>query len=660
MLTQKQFNLLYVLKKFKNKKFNQRELAAHSGMSLGSVNAELKDMIEQGLITIDGSYKPTKKGLAKLKPYKVDNAIILAAGFSSRFAPISYELPKGKLEVKGEILIERQIKQLINAGIKEIYLVLGYLKEEFFYLEDMFKEVTLLFNEDYAQYNNISSILVARKHLKNTYICSSDNYFIDNPFESHVYQAYYSCVYHKGPTDEYMVHTVARDRIGSVDYGGRDGYIMLGEAYWTPEFSEPFLSLVDEDWKHEETRHMLWEDVYINHIDELDLYMKDASEYSVWEFDSIDDVKALDPNFVLNSDSEVFRNICKALDCKPGDINGFLPINKGLTNRSFSFYVHGRRYVYRHPGYGTDTYINRRREKAANEAASKLGIDQSYFMMSKKKGWKIAHFEDNFRELDYRNFDDLDLLFEKVFAYQKHKPKKLSQMKYMEEGKNLLRILRQQGRMDESGFLKLEKKAHKLYKEMLKDGYKDVFCHHDLYAPNLMISLDTGELSIIDWEYAGMDDPASDFATLMTNGEYTLAEAQAVLDRYYNINPKDKPRDFAHYIGAIGINSYFWFIWAIYKEMLGNPLGTLQYYYYSSAKKFISLALALYKHAKDEGEVVKNIVDEHIAKEQGEASAGDELEKSEDKPLDEEELVRVESMQNENDQFDAEQDASQN
>ena len=65
---------------------------------------------------------------------KVDNAVIMAAGTSSRFAPLSYETHKGLIEVNGEVLIERQIRQLQDAGVPEIYLVTGYKAEQFQYL----------------------------------------------------------------------------------------------------------------------------------------------------------------------------------------------------------------------------------------------------------------------------------------------------------------------------------------------------------------------------------------------------------------------------------------------------------------------------------------------------------------------------------------------
>ena len=123
-----------------------------------------------------------RKRVSKLlEPYRVQNAVIMAAGLSSRFAPISYEKPKGLLTVRGEVLIERQIRQLREAGINEIYLVLGYKKEGFFYLEDEFG-VHIRINDEYLRRNNNSTIRCVEDILSNTYICSSDDEFTSSPF----------------------------------------------------------------------------------------------------------------------------------------------------------------------------------------------------------------------------------------------------------------------------------------------------------------------------------------------------------------------------------------------------------------------------------------------------------------------------------------------
>ena len=132
----------------------QRKIVEATGLSLGSVNSAAKSLTAAGLIA-DG--EPTEAGTAALAPYRVENAVILAAGLSSRFAPISYEKPKGLLKVRGEVLVERQIEQLLAAGITDITVVVGYKKEYFFYLEDKFG-VSIVVNPDYASRNNSSSI----------------------------------------------------------------------------------------------------------------------------------------------------------------------------------------------------------------------------------------------------------------------------------------------------------------------------------------------------------------------------------------------------------------------------------------------------------------------------------------------------------------------
>ena len=116
-----EFNLLYAIKK--NGMGSVRDLSKLSGASTGFISKCLQAFREDGLIDDNGI---TKAGVKALKPYKVENAVIMAAGLSSRFVPLSLEKPKGLLIVKNEVLIERQIEQLHEAGIKKIVIVLGY------------------------------------------------------------------------------------------------------------------------------------------------------------------------------------------------------------------------------------------------------------------------------------------------------------------------------------------------------------------------------------------------------------------------------------------------------------------------------------------------------------------------------------------------------
>ena len=149
------------------------------------------------------------------------NAIILAAGKSNRFAPFTYERPKGLFRVKGEILIERQIEQLKAAGINEIYIVVGYMKEKFFYLEQKYG-VTLIVNNDFGSKGNLYSLYKAKDYLANTFICCADHYFARNIFLDPNAQniSYRACTYQKGKFREFAVECSDADVITDVQVGG--------------------------------------------------------------------------------------------------------------------------------------------------------------------------------------------------------------------------------------------------------------------------------------------------------------------------------------------------------------------------------------------------------------------------------------------------------
>ena len=205
-LSKREFAVLLAI--HDGKASSQRDLAAQAGVSLGTVNNVMKKLREEGLA--DG-FVLTEAGEAALAPYKVDNAIIMAADLSSRFVPLSYERPKGVLRVRGEALIERKIRQLKEAGVNDITVVVGYMKEALFCLEDAFG-VKIRVNEQHASRNNNSTLMLVREQLGNTYICSSDDSFTENVFRPYVYEAYYAATHFPGKTDEYCMKT-ARDKV---------------------------------------------------------------------------------------------------------------------------------------------------------------------------------------------------------------------------------------------------------------------------------------------------------------------------------------------------------------------------------------------------------------------------------------------------------------
>lgn len=250
---------------------------------------------------------------------KVDNAIIMAAGTSSRFAPLSYERHKAMTVVKGEVLIERQIEQLKVAGIPEVVVVTGYKAEQFDYLAPKYG-VKLIHNPDYLARNNNGSIWVARDVIGSSYICSSDNYFTSNPFEAEADGPYYAAEYAEGRTPEWCMEEDEEGYISSVTIGGANAWYMLGHAFWSSGFTSRFLEILEAEYGLEETRGKLWEKIFMEHLDELKMKVRKYRPGVIYEFDTMDELREFDRTYVADTRSTILKAVAARLGMGEKDI----------------------------------------------------------------------------------------------------------------------------------------------------------------------------------------------------------------------------------------------------------------------------------------------------------------------------------------------------
>jgi CTP:phosphocholine cytidylyltransferase-like protein/thiamine kinase-like enzyme len=587
-LNRNQFTILYAL--FKNNFKTQRELSKISSLSLGSVNQILKYLEDKKFIT---DQTLTELGLIELEKYKVDNAIIMAAGLSSRFVPLSFEQPKGLLEVKGERLIERQIRQLKEAGINEIVVVVGYMKEKFFYLEEKY-DVKIVVNIDYFKRNNNSSIYVAQDFLKNTYICSSDNYFCENVFEPYVYESYYASVFNKGFTNEYCIKTNSKGKITNAIVGGENEWIMLGHAYITNEFSRKFRDILLDEYHEFGVDKMYWEDLYLKHITNLDMYINKYEDGIIYEFDSLDDLREFDPKYINNTDSKILKNICRIMECNEADIQKIVPIKKGLTNTSFLFYYKGKKYVYRHPGIGTNEIINRESEALSQKIALQLGIDKTLVYIDDSDGWKISHYIDNCIDFNYRDLDHVKRGITLIKTFHDAKVKSEWDFDLYNEAGKLIMLTNKSNTPLFEDYEVLMKDIEDLYQYTERDNIEKILCHNDCYGPNFLINSD--EMHLIDWEYSGNADPACDLGSFIIGSDYSIDEVKDILLIYFG---RDLTREEErHYLAYVAISAYYWFVWALYKESTGEIIGNDLYKWYKYAKDYSKNALTLYETIK--------------------------------------------------------------
>ena len=270
----------------------------------------------------------------------------MAAGTSSRFVPLSAERPKGLIEVKGEVLIERQIRQLQEAGINDITIVVGYKAEMFEYLKGKYG-VNIVMNEDFARFNNTSSVIRVIDKLDNTFVCSSDNYFPQNVFMSESADSYYSALYADGGTGEYCITTDDDDQIVEVSVGGRDSWYMVGHVFFNHEFSDVFRKIMIDEYQKDETRQGYWEDVYIRYINQLPkMKINRYQNGEILEFDSIDELRLFDESYKNDTRSIVVKQICKALTINECDVHSFKNIKHGGDYLLFNFKVGDTPYLY--------------------------------------------------------------------------------------------------------------------------------------------------------------------------------------------------------------------------------------------------------------------------------------------------------------------------
>ncbi len=281
---------------------------------------------------------------------RVDNAVIMAAGTSSRFAPLSYEKHKALTVVKGEVLIERQIEQLKEAGVPEIYIVTGYKAEQFRYLTEK-SGVKLIHNPEYLSRNNNSSIWAAKEVLGNSYVCSSDNYFASNPFESRVDDAYYAAEYADGRTAEWCMTEDQDGYIDSVTIGGEHAWYMLGHAFWSRRFSDEFLRILTAEYDLPETAGKLWEKIFMAHLDTLKMKIRKYHPDVIYEFDTMDELREFDGSYKTDTRSAILKKVAAELHVEEKDITR-IRARKGTGTEAvgFEFDVPDGRYTYM---YGT-------------------------------------------------------------------------------------------------------------------------------------------------------------------------------------------------------------------------------------------------------------------------------------------------------------------
>lgn len=292
-LTRKQFDILSILAEEKGT-LSQRQLGEKSGHSLGTVNRVMQELTELQYVT-EGEI--TGAGISALEPYRAKRAIFIAAGFGSRLVPITFNTPKPLVRVHGQRIIDGLIDACLDAGINEIYIVRGYLAEQFDQLLYKYPMIRFLENPVYNEANNISSAMVARYMLSNAYVFEAD-LLISNPkiITKYHYTSDFLAI-KKDRTDDWCF--IVKDGvIVEEKVGGLDCWQMVGISYWNEEDGHKLSDDIKMTYEQPGGKERYWEQVPLVFCKKhYKVEVCECQENDIIEIDTFRELKAIDKTY---------------------------------------------------------------------------------------------------------------------------------------------------------------------------------------------------------------------------------------------------------------------------------------------------------------------------------------------------------------------------
>ena len=292
-LTKRQFDILDLLAT-EERVLTQRQMEQRTDYSLGLINKTVKELVEMNALS-EG--RVTASGYALLEPYKVRRAVFIAAGFGTRMVPLTFNTPKPLIRVHGERIIDGLIDACLQAGIDEIYIVRGYLAEQFDQLLYKYPMLKFLENIAFNDANNISSAMCARYLLQGAYVFEADLLLHRKELiKKYQYQSNYLGIY-RDRTDDWCF-IVKDGLIREQKIGGMNCYQEIGIYFWSPRDGARLAEDLKRAYEMPGGKELYWDQtVFSVFKDHYQISIRECTQEDVVEIDTFKELKAIDPTY---------------------------------------------------------------------------------------------------------------------------------------------------------------------------------------------------------------------------------------------------------------------------------------------------------------------------------------------------------------------------
>ncbi|MCI5774401.1 MAG: NTP transferase domain-containing protein [Erysipelotrichaceae bacterium] len=552
---------------------NQQNLAKISGYSVGSVNESIKNLRAENYI--DHQYQLSEKAMQLFADRQCNNAIILAAGYGIRGIPTRYEMPKSLLSINGEVIIERIIKQLKEAHIHKIYIVVGFMKECFEYLVDKY-DVQLIYNDQYAIKNNLYSLKLVVDKIDNSYIIPSDVWLYENIFLQDELYSWY--LVSNQESTKSTVKLNRKQQLVAIKNDSKGNY-MAGIAYILKTDQSKLFERINYLSQQKRNDNLYWEEALF-HEDRMFVYGKLIAKDKIIEINNYQQIYDIENN----SGDKLSLIKEAALQLIEDDPEASIQLIKDGFNNKTLLLEGKQKHIIKLRKPHKDNFNSVVKNKAVLDVVKNWAHSCQLEAYDENMQLEIYQYIDNSKSCNVNDIKACIKLLKSLHDAKLVVNYEFSCMAIIEEYETQL------GKSLYVDYPTIKKQIMALNAFLLANMSEKTLCHLECGLENFICTQEK-DLMLIDWEYAAMGERHLDIAMFCVLSGLDEASVNKVLDYYFE--DKLSKMDIIKVYIYISMCGLLWSNWCELKIKDGIEFSDYSIKQYRYAKRYSRLAQSM-------------------------------------------------------------------